>query len=105
MQKCESEWYRASGALVFLTKLKVPYANRAPAAKFTELSDSHGVARRWEVMEKFLEGHQPKKHNLRLMVTGSPGDDILWITRTGSQWRNMESKYPAWQSVYYYFRQ
>ncbi|MCP4438731.1 MAG: transposase, partial [Aureispira sp.] len=26
-------------------------------------------------------------------------DAILWITRTGSQWRNMESKYPPWQAV------
>lgn len=62
--------------------------------QFTELSDSQ-----WKVIEKFLEGHRPKKHNLRIMVNA-----ILWITRTGSQWRNMESKYPPWQSVYYYFR-
>ena len=62
--------------------------------KFTELFDSQ-----WEVIEKFLEGHRPKKHSLRIMVNA-----ILWITRTGSQWRNMESRYPAWQSVYYYFQ-
>lgn len=63
--------------------------------KFTELSDLQ-----WEVIQKFLKNHYPKKHNLRIMVNA-----ILWITRTGSQWRNMESKYPVWQSVYYYFRQ
>lgn len=63
--------------------------------KFTELSDSQ-----WEIIKKFLEGHRPKKHNLRTMVNA-----ILWITRTGSQWRNVESRYPAWQSIYYYFRQ
>ena len=39
------------------------------------------------------------KHDLRNILNA-----ILWITRTGSQWRNMESKYPKWQSVYYYFR-
>ncbi len=30
---------------------------------------------------------------------------IFWINNTGSQWRNMESKYPPWQTVYYHFRQ
>ena len=29
---------------------------------------------------------------------------ILWITLVGAQWRNLESRYPPWQSVYYYFR-
>ena len=61
--------------------------------KFTELTDSQ-----WEVIEKKLEGHRPRKHELRVIVNA-----ILWITRTGSQWRNLESKYPPWQSVYYYF--
>ncbi|MCB0594892.1 MAG: transposase [Lewinellaceae bacterium] len=31
-------------------------------------------------------------------------DAILWILRTGSQWRNMESKYPSWSAVYHHFR-
>ncbi len=26
------------------------------------------------------------------------------ITRTGSQWRHLDSKYPPWQNAYYYFR-
>ncbi|MBK8493451.1 MAG: transposase [Saprospirales bacterium] len=29
---------------------------------------------------------------------------IFWILRTGSQWRNLESKYPAWSAVYHHFR-
>ena len=62
--------------------------------KFTEMSDSQ-----WEVIEKYLKQHHPRKHDLRSILNA-----ILWITRTGSQWRNMESKYPKWQSVYYYFR-
>lgn len=62
--------------------------------KFTEMSDSQ-----WEIIEKYLKDHRPRKHNLRMILNG-----ILWITRTGSQWRNMESRYPKWQSVYYYFR-
>lgn len=62
--------------------------------QFTELNDSQ-----WEIIKKELEHHKPKKHSLRTIVNA-----ILWITRTGCQWRNMESKYPPWQSVYYYFR-
>lgn len=61
--------------------------------KFSELTDSQ-----WEVIEKKLEGHRPRKHDLRVIVNA-----ILWITRIGAQWRNLESKYPPWQSVYYYF--
>lgn len=28
---------------------------------------------------------------------------ILWLTRTGCQWRNLDGRYPYWQLVYYYF--
>ncbi|WP_262712731.1 IS5 family transposase [Flammeovirga kamogawensis] len=31
-------------------------------------------------------------------------DAILWITRTGCQWRNLDSQYHKWESVYHYFR-
>lgn len=61
--------------------------------KFTELSDCQ-----WEFIEKYVSHHKPRKHSIRTMINA-----MLWITRTGSQWRNMESKYPPWQSVYYYF--
>ena len=63
--------------------------------KFTELTDSQ-----WEIIEKILPDHTPRKHSLRCIVNA-----IFWICRTGTQWRNMESKYPPWQSVYYYFYQ
>lgn len=61
--------------------------------KFTELTDSQ-----WEVIEKFVSHHNPKKHSLRTILNA-----IFWITRTGTQWRNLDSKYPKWESVYYYF--
>lgn len=63
-------------------------------SKFHELTDSQ-----WEIIEKMLEDQRPRKHDLRVILNA-----ILWITRTGTQWRNLESKYPPWQSVYYYFR-
>ncbi|MEM7299268.1 MAG: IS5 family transposase [Bacteroidota bacterium] len=62
--------------------------------KFTELTDSQ-----WENIEKFFDRQRKRKHSLRTMLNA-----ILWITRVGAQWRNLESKYPPWQSVYYYFR-
>ncbi|MCP4442211.1 MAG: IS5 family transposase, partial [Aureispira sp.] len=52
----------------------------------------------WEVIKGNLNWQRKRKLSLRKIF-----DAILWITRTGSQWRNMESKYPPWQAVYYYF--
>lgn len=63
-------------------------------SKFNELSDSQ-----WEIIEKILDDQRSRSHSLRVIING-----ILWINYTGSQWRNLDSKYPAWQSVYYYFR-
>lgn len=39
-------------------------------------------------------------HSLRTNINA-----IFWLNETGTQWRNLDSKYPAWQSVYYHFRQ
>lgn len=63
--------------------------------KYTELTDYQ-----WQFIEKNLKAYQPRQHCLRNILNA-----ILWICRTGSQWRNLESRYPKWQSVYYYFRQ
>ena len=30
-------------------------------------------------------------------------NSILWLLRTGCQWRNLPDCWPAWQAVYYYF--
>ncbi|WP_374757827.1 transposase [Telluribacter humicola] len=27
---------------------------------------------------------------------------ILWLLRTGCQWRNLPDSFPPWQAVYYY---
>lgn len=59
--------------------------------KFAELIDSQ-----WQVIEKFFARHRPKVHSIRTIFNA-----ILWLTRTGTQWRNIESRYPKWESVYY----
>lgn len=66
--------------------------------RFRPLTDSQ-----WEVIEKIVDSGRKRKHSLREVVDG-----ILKITRTGTQWRNLEEKpmlYPAWESLYYYFQQ
>ena len=55
----------------------------------------------WQYIEKILEKEQGKRkrhHDLREILNA-----ILWITRTGVQWRNLESN-TGWAIVYYYFR-
>lgn len=55
----------------------------------------------WEVIKQFVNWQRKRKLNLRDVF-----DAILYITRTGLQWRNLaETNFPAWQAVYYYFDQ
>jgi putative transposase len=64
-------------------------------AQFEELTDSQ-----WEIIEKTLDDQRVRQHSLRTVFNA-----ILWVNRTGLQWREMsKSIYPCWQSVYYYFR-
>ena len=63
--------------------------------KFSPLTDSE-----WQFVEKTIDNQRARQHSLRIIV-----DAIFWINTTGSQWRNMDSKYPPWQTVYYHFRQ
>ena len=65
-------------------------------AQFGELTDSQ-----WEIIEKILDDQRARQHSLRMVLNA-----ILWVNRTGLQWRELsKSIYPCcWQSVYYYFR-
>ncbi len=54
----------------------------------------------WEIIEKIIDSKRKRWHSLRTVCNA-----VLWIVYSGSQWRNLESRYPPWQSVYYYFRQ
>ena len=53
----------------------------------------------WEIIKKKLPIQRKRKYDLREIVDG-----IFWISRTGSQWRNLPEIFPKWQLVYYYFR-
>ncbi len=56
-----------------------------------ELTDSQ-----WEVIEKIIDDQRKRWHSLREIVNA-----IFSINRTGAQWRELDTKYPPWQSVYY----
>lgn len=45
-------------------------------------------------------GGRPRNVDMRQVI-----DAILYIVVTGAQWRMLPKNYPAWQTVYHYFRQ
>jgi transposase len=54
----------------------------------------------WTAISPFFNLKRKRKHDLRQMM-----DAILWLLRTGCQWRNLPPCWPHWQAVYYYFDQ
>jgi putative transposase len=70
---------------------------------FQELTDSQCGSPPGQVIEKILACQRKRWHSLRTICKA-----ILWINRTGIQWRELDKlngKYPPWQTVYYHFRQ
>lgn len=63
--------------------------------KFTELTDSQ-----WQSIENVVDPDKRKRKNSLRQVLNA----VLKITSTGMQWRELDEKYPPWQSVFYYFR-
>ena len=61
--------------------------------KYERLTDSQ-----WQVMAEFLPVKRKRKLNLRDIT-----DAILWLDRTGTQWRNLPESFPSWKAVNYYF--
>ncbi|MEP0546129.1 MAG: IS5 family transposase [Rhodothermales bacterium] len=53
----------------------------------------------WEVIAPLLAGHRSIKHPPRRIL-----DALLYLAKTGCQWRYLPGAYPPWQSVYYVFR-
>jgi putative transposase len=74
---------------------QVPARERYPS----DLNDAQ-----WERVEPFVRGNpvgpQPVVHSRREVLNA-----ILYVSRTGVQWRYLPHDFPDWQSVYSYFRQ
>jgi transposase len=54
----------------------------------------------WAAISPFFALRRKRKHDLRRIV-----NIILWLLRTGGQWRNLPFEDLPWQSVYYHFNQ
>ena len=53
----------------------------------------------WEYIKNIVDNGRKRKTDLRMVF-----DAILWITRSGSQWRNIDSKYkPHLPIIQYYY--
>lgn len=61
----------------------------------------------WAILEPLLKppsgqrhaGGRPRKYELRRVV-----DALLYVVKTGCQWRQMPVNFPRWQSVHQQFR-
>src|SRR2546423_4700690 len=53
----------------------------------------------WQVIQEFLNVKRKRKHDLREIING-----VLYLVKTGCQWRMLPKDFPKWQLVYYYFR-
>ena len=73
-----------------IVKLKSKFKRQ----RFTDLTNSQ-----WQIIKELIDNGRKRKYCLRSIVNA-----IFKITRTGAQWRNIDHRYPPWQSVYYYFR-
>lgn len=52
----------------------------------------------WQIISKFLDTERNRKYDLREIVNA-----ILYLVKTGCQWRMLPVDFPRWQIVYYYF--
>ena len=57
----------------------------------------------WAQVSRFIPapkpGGRPAKYERREIVNG-----LLYVSRTGCQWRAMPHDLPPWEAVYWYFR-
>ncbi len=59
----------------------------------TNVSDSQ-----WQIISIYLDIERNRKYDLREIVNA-----ILYVVKTGCQWRMLPGDFPPWKLVYYYF--
>ena len=74
-------------------------SNKSKVKRYpTDLSD-----KKWEVINPLLpaglSGGRPREVSLRKIINA-----VLYITRSGCAWRLLPHQFPAWQTVYGYYR-
>lgn len=60
----------------------------------TDLTDSQ-----WQVMQQILSDTRRRKYSLRLIINA-----LLYLTKSGCQWRLLPNDFPPYALCYYYFR-
>ena len=59
----------------------------------TNVSDSN-----WKIISKYLNTARNRKYELREIINA-----ILYVVKTGCQWRMLPGDFAPWKTVYYYF--
>ena len=59
----------------------------------TNVSDSQ-----WQIISKYLDVGRNRKYDLREVVNA-----ILYLVKTGCQWRMLPGDFAPWKTIYYYF--
>lgn len=54
--------------------------------------------RQWQIIAKHLDVERSRKYELREIVNA-----ILYLVKTGCQWRMLPQDFAPWKTVYYYF--
>jgi putative transposase len=72
--------------------------------KKNQLYPSDLTDRQWDCIKGLIPAAKPGGHP-RTLDMRSVVNAILYLLVTGCQWRMLPHEYPAWQSVYTYFRQ
>ena len=62
-------------------------------------NDSDLTDAQWQAIAPWLVGRKPLRHSPRRVF-----DALLYLTKTGCQWRLLPDAYPPWPTVYYHFR-
>ena len=52
----------------------------------------------WAIISKYFDMKRSRKYDLREVVNG-----IMYLVKTGCQWRMLPGDFPTWKIVYYYF--
>jgi putative transposase len=71
-------------------------------AKFTQTYPTDLKYSEWQQIEQYFppsKRGRPRKWEMWLII-----DAILYVTRTGCQWRMLPTNFPPWQTVYGYYR-
>ena len=62
--------------------------------------DSDLTNSQWERLSRYFATDRKRSYSLRYHVL----DAILYVVKTGTQWRMLPGEFAQWQTVYYYFR-